>query len=212
LPFNNDVLSLTKVCVETTTPDLDRLLKEAQQGDAESFGELCRAHEGRLLRQAMALSGDVTLAEDLVQETLVQAWKSIGRFNGQCQLFTWFCAILLHRFRNVYRRQRPLIFSILPRHDQQDVERWLGSAADQQSAPDQAAQDLERMAQLHASVRRLPHRHREVIYLRFFVDDSLEGIAAALNCSVGTVKSRLFHALEKLRKMVRRHSDSPIHL
>lgn len=48
---------------------------------------------------------------------------------------------------------------------------------------------------------KLPKKHRDVVYLRFYVDNSLEGIAAALNCSVGTVKSRLFHALEKLRKM-----------
>jgi RNA polymerase sigma-70 factor (ECF subfamily) len=48
---------------------------------------------------------------------------------------------------------------------------------------------------------RLPAKHREVIQLRFFVGDSIEGIAAALDCSVGTVKSRLFHALEKLHAM-----------
>jgi RNA polymerase sigma-70 factor (ECF subfamily) len=47
----------------------------------------------------------------------------------------------------------------------------------------------------------LPTKHQQVIYLRFYVDNSLEGIAAALGCSVGTVKSRLFHALDKLRGM-----------
>ena len=47
----------------------------------------------------------------------------------------------------------------------------------------------------------LPAKHQQVIHLRFYVDDSLEGIAAALDCSVGTVKSRLFHALDKLRGM-----------
>ena len=47
----------------------------------------------------------------------------------------------------------------------------------------------------------MPEKHREVVYLRFYVDESLDGIATALDCSVGTVKSRLFHALEKLRKM-----------
>lgn len=47
----------------------------------------------------------------------------------------------------------------------------------------------------------LPVKHQQVIFLRFYVDDSLEGIAVALGCSVGTVKSRLFHALDKLRGM-----------
>jgi len=47
----------------------------------------------------------------------------------------------------------------------------------------------------------LPAKHQQVIYLRFYADDSLEGIAAALGCSMGTVKSRLYHALDKLRGM-----------
>src|SRR5207244_13602013 len=50
-------------------------------------------------------------------------------------------------------------------------------------------------------IQMLPAKHQQVIYLRFYVDDSLAGIAAALGCSVGTVKSRLFHALDKLRKL-----------
>jgi RNA polymerase sigma-70 factor, ECF subfamily len=59
----------------------------------------------------------------------------------------------------------------------------------------------EQTALVRKCIESLPAKHRQVIYLRFFVDDSLEGIAAALGCSVGTVKSRLFYALEKLRGM-----------
>jgi RNA polymerase sigma-70 factor (ECF subfamily) len=50
-------------------------------------------------------------------------------------------------------------------------------------------------------VQALSPKHQQVIHLRFYVDNSLEGIAAALGCSVGTVKSRLFNALDKLRGM-----------
>jgi RNA polymerase sigma-70 factor (ECF subfamily) len=59
----------------------------------------------------------------------------------------------------------------------------------------------ERAAFLRHCVEQLPPKHREVIHLRFYVDHSLDGIAAALGCSVGTVKSRLFHALDRLRAM-----------
>jgi RNA polymerase sigma-70 factor (ECF subfamily) len=68
-------------------------------------------------------------------------------------------------------------------------------------APDAAAQLQEEAARLRQCVEALPRKHQQVIYLRFYVDDSLESIAAALGCSLGTVKSRLFHALEKLRRM-----------
>ena len=54
---------------------------------------------------------------------------------------------------------------------------------------------------MRACIQLLPAKQQQVVYLRFFADDSLEGIAVALGCSVGTVKSRLFHALDKLRGM-----------
>ena len=60
--------------------------------------------------------------------------------------------------------------------------------------PDEAAQSHEQAALVRKCLDALPAKHQQVIYLRFYVDDSLEGIAAALGCSVGTVKSRLFHA------------------
>jgi RNA polymerase sigma-70 factor (ECF subfamily) len=73
--------------------------------------------------------------------------------------------------------------------------------ADDGASPDEAALAREEAALVRQCVCSLPLKHQQVIHLRFYVDDSLAGIAAALGCSVGTVKSRLFHALEKLRGM-----------
>ena len=67
--------------------------------------------------------------------------------------------------------------------------------------PDEAAELRDQTALVRRCIDALPAKHQQVIYLRFYMDDSLEGIAAALGCSVGTVKSRLFHALDKLRGM-----------
>ena len=82
------------------------MLAQALAGDAEAFGELCRAYETRLVRQAMTLCGDAVLAEELAQDTLVEAWKCLRRYNGRCQFFTWLCAILLNRYRNTVRQRR----------------------------------------------------------------------------------------------------------
>jgi len=194
---------LTLPFLEAGRAEARDLMAQAQAGDAESFCELCRVHEARLVRQATALCGDATLAEDLAQETLVEAWKSIRRYNGQCQFFTWLCAILLNRFRNVLRQKRPVAFSSLDGREQDGVHFLLGNLADCGSRPDEVTDLSERAAFLQECLRKLPEKHREVIYLRFYVDHSLEGIAAALDCSVGTVKSRLFNALEKLRTMNR---------
>jgi RNA polymerase sigma-70 factor, ECF subfamily len=158
-------------------------------------------YETRLLRQAMTLCGQASLAEDLAQDTLVEAWKCLRRYNGKCQFFTWLCAILLNRYRNTVRERRPLPFSAFREHDRNEAEDSLGLLADPESRPDEEAQRSERASLLRGCIEALPAKHQEIIHLRFFADDSLGGIAAALGCSVGTVKSRLFHALDKLRGM-----------
>jgi RNA polymerase sigma-70 factor (ECF subfamily) len=195
------VASLSSTFVETEISDTRSLLDQARAGDAEAFGEICRIHGTRLLRQAVALCGNITLAEDLAQDTLVEAWKCLRRYNGRCQFFTWLCAILLNRYRNALRWNRLLPASTLGVRDQDEFEKHTGNLADHAALPDQAVELREQAVLVRQCVQALPAKHQQVIYLRFYVDDSLEGIAAALGCSVGTVKSRLFHALDKLRKM-----------
>lgn len=177
------------------------LVSRAQARDTEAFSDLCRLHGGTLLRQATVLSWNAGMAEDLVQETLFEAWKSIHRYNGRCRFFTWLCSILLHRRRNLLRKRRPTPFSFLWRADRDRAEASLVNLADLNLGPDESAQHNERAEEVLRSLQRLPRKQREVIHLRFYAHESLEGIAVALGCSVGTVKSRLFHALERLRKM-----------
>lgn len=195
------MFTLKEAFVEIEAPDTNGLLLQAQAGDMEAFCEICQVYETRLLRQAMVFCRNATTAEDLAQDTLVEAWKCLGRFNGKCQFFTWLCAILLNRYRNSTRRKRPLSLSSLAGDDQDAVQDRLNRLADHDSLPDETAQLRDEAALVLECIRALPIKHQQVIYLRFYVDNSLEGIAAALGCSLGTVKSRLFHALEKLRGM-----------
>src|SRR5882724_3931597 len=99
-----------------TTADINELLVQARRGDAEAFCQLLTPHETRLLRQAVLLCGNVATAEDLVSETLVEAWKSLARYNESCQLTTWLYAILIHRYQKYVRRarSRPIPLASLP--------------------------------------------------------------------------------------------------
>jgi RNA polymerase sigma-70 factor (ECF subfamily) len=198
---NGKVISLNPTFVDIESPDSQELLERARAGDAEAFCEVCRAYETRLLRHAALLCGNATLAEDLAQETLVEAWRCLRRYNGRCQFFTWLCAILLNRYRNTVRRKRPLLFSAFRARDPEELQDRLGRVADKDAAPDEAAARRDQARLVQQCIDALPAKHQWVIYLRFYVDDSLAGIAAALGCSVGTVKSRLFYALDKLRGM-----------
>lgn len=190
-----------------SVPQTDTLMERAQAGDSDAFCEICRAHETRLLRQAHSLCGDSSQAEDLAQETLVEAWKSLRRYNNQCLFFTWLCAILLNRYKSSFRAHPPIAISTLSGSDQENFRNTMENLADSTIPPDQTTEDNERRALIRQCIDDLPEKQRQVIYLRFYVDDSLDSIAAALGCSVGTVKSRLFNALERLRTMKALHSQ-----
>ncbi len=177
------------------------LISRAQAGDCEAFDEICRMHGDRLLRQAVGLSRDASQAEDLVQETLIAAWQSLSRYNRQCQFFTWLCSILIRRHQNARRRQWPLLLSFLFRHEPGQADQALTNLQDSGHEPSILAEQSERAICVLQSLDRLPEPQRQVVYLKYYADASLEEIAAAVGCSVGTVKSRLFHGLDRLRHM-----------
>lgn len=182
--------------------DAPVLLARARQGDAAAFRQLAQPLEARLLRQAVALCRDPSAAEDLVSETLLQAWKSLANFNETCRLSTWLYAILLHRYQKSLRaaRSRPRPLASLPLADAQRHREAHEGLPSGDVSPSEAIAQEEEAAEIRSAVESLPEKHRQVILLRFFEDASLEEIATVLDCSVGTVKSRLHHALEKLRR------------
>jgi RNA polymerase sigma-70 factor (ECF subfamily) len=182
-------------------PTGEDLVARAQGGDPRAFEALCRQVEPRLLRQAIVWCGNESLAGELVQETLIEVWKCLHRYNRRCQFFTWVCAILHHRNRSYLRRKRLLSLFTPSSRDQDEVQRILQQQPDFAPGPDQAVTDREKSELIRRCISRLPPKQQQVILLRFFVDNSIEGIAAAVGCSTGTVKSRLFHALENLRRM-----------
>lgn len=191
---------LKPAVAESETTDEGSALSSARAGDLEAFDEVYRTHAPRLLRHAVTLCGNPALAEELAQDTLVEAWKCLRRYNESCQFFTWLCAILLNRYRNHLRKQRLLRFFAVG-DPAQDNCVGLKKVEDHGSLPNEAAVLRERAEVVRKCLATLPAKQQQVIYLRFYVDDSLEEIAAALGCSMGTVKSRLFNGLERLRGM-----------
>ncbi|MDB6052577.1 MAG: polymerase sigma factor, sigma-70 family [Verrucomicrobiales bacterium] len=184
-----------------TKPDTESpsLIAQARAGDGDSFWELCGPLQDRVFRQAMALCREEFQARDLTQETMIEAWKSIHRYNGSCRLATWLCSILLHRHQTHLRRSRWK--SALQLFSFENGETTLERVKDPNPGPDKSAEISEQAHLILGSLDKLSARHREVIFLRFYADESLEGMASVLNCSIGTVKSRLFNALENLRKL-----------
>jgi RNA polymerase sigma-70 factor (ECF subfamily) len=159
----------------------------AQAGEREAFNRLVRMHAGRLLAQARRLSASLgaDAAGDLAQEALVEAWKSLDRFDHSCKFSTWLYAILRHRVYKALRRQR----------------RWPtaeGEPVANSADPAAGLDGADRKRVLRAVIAELPESQRIVLEMRYFGESPLAEIARLEGISLGTVKSRLHYALEKL--------------
>lgn len=116
------------------------LLDRAQAGDVEAYGEVCRLYEDRLLRQAMVLCRNAALAEDLAQDTLVEGWHCLGRYDARRPFFPWLSAILFHRYQNAMRERRLVPFSALGEAEHNVVQDSIGQSAGAEPLPDETAE------------------------------------------------------------------------
>lgn len=171
-------------------PDEAELLRRAQGGEAVAFGRMVELYAEPVWRCARGLCGDDHEAEDLAQETFVEAWRSLPRFDGRARFSTWLYGILRHRFLKARRKSRPVI-----ERNCETIEQ-----VSREAEPPAAAEQAEEARLVQAALAVLPDEHRAVLELRFFAGASLAEIATLLGCPLGTVKSRLHHGLEKLRR------------
>jgi len=158
--------------------------------DSAAVRELLDSYGDRLLRSAFLLCGNETEAQDLVQETFLEAIRSVHRFQGRSSIYTWLHAILLNLTRQHRRAQKRIVY------DDELVGR---EVADE--TPDQLDAQTASSA-LQAAFRKLSEAHRDVIVLRYYENLKIHEIADRLGLSEGTVKSRLHYALEQLQKFL----------
>jgi RNA polymerase sigma-70 factor, ECF subfamily len=149
------------------------------------------AYGDRLLRSAYLLCGDATEAQDLVQETFLQALKSAHRFRGESAIYTWLHGILLNLSRHHWRRQKRFVLD-----ESIALETPIDGAGE--ADPDREF----RATRLARALQTLSPEHREVIVLRFYENLKIHEIAAHTRVSAGTIKSRLHYALRCLEKLV----------
>jgi RNA polymerase sigma-70 factor, ECF subfamily len=146
----------------------------------------------RIRRAALVLTGRDSDADDLAQETMLQALRSVKRFQGKSRFDTWLYGILLNQVRRLQRarRRRERLLRIAGRW-----ANWLGGSNG--AAPE--FDDAEWRASIWRQVAELPERQRDCIFLRYSEGLSCEEIARIVDCPVGTVKSRIHHGLAALR-------------
>ncbi|WP_020060512.1 RNA polymerase sigma factor [Bacillus sp. 123MFChir2] len=166
-----------------------RLIQQVKQGDKEAFNQLLQPYIQKAYQTAYLIVDDKGLAEDAVQESLIQTYESIHRFNGEIASFkTWFHQILIHTTLKQKRKKR---FAFL------QPETWFRIKDGKTPEHNYLIQEESQM--ILDAVQQLSSKHQIVIILFYYQDLSILEISEVLNVKEGTIKSRLFKAKENLK-------------
>ena len=169
-----------------------QLIRTIRAGNRAGCAELVRSHYASIYRFLLHLSGNVSSAEDLTQETFAAAWAGIGRFGGRASLKTWLHKIAYGKFVDAKRRCKVSQTAI------EKLQRQNNSPAEARN-PLAEAISKERSGRVYDAVGELNTDEREVIVLHYFQGLSFREMAAVLDEPTGTVKGRTSRALGQLK-------------
>jgi RNA polymerase sigma-70 factor (ECF subfamily) len=197
------------------------VLVAAQGGDEQAFEALVAPHRRELRAHCYRMLGSAEDADDLLQETLVRAWRGLPRFEGRSSLRTWLYRIATNACLNRLERRPPRTVPLdhgpptapgAPPGDLLDREMWLGPYPDRLLADDEAARPEAVAEQLESvelafvtALMRLTPQARAVLILRSVLEYSAQETADALGTTVAAVNS----ALQRARATVRRDVPGP---
>lgn len=157
------------------------------------FQALCQALRPDLLRFAIWLSRDRALAEDVVQETMLRAWKAQDSLQDETAAKPWFLTIIRREYARTFERKR------LPTVDIDDLVAG--------EEPALAAGDDQELAELRRLVFQLPEDYREPLVMQVLMGFSTAEIAAQLDLTPAAVLTRLFRARQQLRVLAGENTD-----
>jgi RNA polymerase sigma-70 factor (ECF subfamily) len=163
----------------------EELIELANRGDSDAFEALYWRYRDWVYRLAWRFTGDREDALDVLQETFIYLLKKFPGFRLTTSMTTFLYPVVKHLSLTIRRKNH---FATSAEEELTELPAVVSQEAS------------SRRAELAAVLGVLPGQQREVLLMRFVDDMSLQEIAAALNIPVGTVKSRLYHALQRLRE------------
>ena len=176
------------------------IVKRVQAGDVAAFDGLIRKYRERLYGIVYNLTSNREDAADLTQDAFIKAFQSIQRFNGQASFFTWLYRIAVNSAVSHLRKARLRSFFSLETIDADEpVARDVIDALTDKTGVERDTFTRELQEKLNAAMQKLSIKHRTVVTL-FEIDGlSHQEIAQIMDCSVGTVRSRLHYAKQLLQ-------------
>jgi RNA polymerase sigma-70 factor (ECF subfamily) len=178
------------------------LVRRAQRGERAAFDLLVLRYQHKVIKLVARLLRDPAEAEDVAQEAFVKAYRALASFRGDSAFYTWLYRIAVNTARNAMasRQRRPLDYEAeLSDSEQSNVESRLRHS----DTPEASVLSEEIRETVNRAVADLPEDLRTAIILREVEGLSYEEIAAAMDCPVGTVRSRIFRAREAIDRSLK---------
>jgi RNA polymerase sigma-70 factor (ECF subfamily) len=178
------------------TYELNDLVLRSRQGDLDAFDRLVEQYYGLTYRLAYRIIGDQPAAEDATQEIFIKAWRNVSRFREAARFSTWLHSIAVNHCLDISRRRTRESSRINP-SDLETTAEFLEIVGDT-SPEEQWSLSLT----LRDAIRKLPEKLRVVVTLRYYMEYSVNDIAAALDLPPNTVRSRIYLAMKRLKTVL----------
>ena len=180
----------------------EELVKRVQRGEKAAFDILVRKYEHKIANVIGRYMRDSSEVQDVAQEAFIKAYRALPNFRGDSAFYTWLYRIAINTAKNylVARSRRPPAGDI----DAQDAEQYEGATGLKEYAtPEHMLLKSELEVTIQAAIDDLPEDLRTAIVLRELEGFSYEEIATAMECPIGTVRSRIFRARDAIDTRIR---------
>ena len=166
-----------------------QLVRKAKKGNKKALLELIMAQQDDYYRLALSYMGNAHDAMDAMEEMIVSLYANMGQLKKEEAFYSWSKTILVNRCKQMLKKQQKVVL----------MDEWEPAPADVHNPYEQKEQRME----LQEMLRLVNDYQKEAIELKYFHDLDYETIAGMTNVSIGTVKSRIFQGLKKIRDQYR---------
>ena len=184
-----------------------RLVERTVAGDQRAYELLVIKYQRRIERLVGRMVRDTDLVADITQETFLRAYRALHQFRGEAQFYTWLYRIAVNTAKKalVDMKRNPVVTESALRgsSDSEDETSFLDRELISDETPETVVAAQEIAAAVNAAMEALPEDLRQAVTLREIEGLSYEEIAVAMECPIGTVRSRIFRAREAISARVK---------
>jgi len=179
-------------------PADQELIARTLGGDGAAYAALVERFQRKIFRVAYAIVRDETEADTITQDTFIQAYTHLGRFQGRSEFETWLTRIAINRSRDFLRRRK--FISLFTGAEDDDDRTLLFEPVDERPDPEREIMARQLRVAIERAQQTLSAQQKVIFRLRHYEERPLEEIAELLGLAAGTVRAHLFRAVHKIRK------------